>query len=212
MIARKLPQMERVQVKANLLHARGLLVLLLAISAATPTLVAQQQMTVKALENCTCTDIRNIDFSNLTFESAGTVFAFHKGKANSRDCPDCVADSNKPDWEANIEQDRVISPSPGIRIRFLVVDNDHRTGTGSWIHVVGFRCEPSGSPDDGRLLKVFDRKGMSLKLERIDDQGVTLTAYTVPRKPIVKHFAYRWDNGSSQFVLDKTWTTRMKIH
>jgi hypothetical protein len=210
-IPRKLLQMERIHAKASLLHAIGLLVLLLTITA-KPTLEAQQQMVVKALENRTCTDIRNIDFNNLKFESAGTVFSFHNGKAHSRDCPDCATDSDKPDWEANIEQDKVITPSPNVSIQFLLVDNSHLTGTGSWIHVVGFRCVTADSPVGSRLLKVFDRKGMSLQLERIDNQSVTLTMFTVPGKPIVEHFAYRWDNGSSQFVLDKKWTTRKRLH
>jgi hypothetical protein len=167
-------------------------------------------MTVKAVGNHTCTDIRGVDFSNLKFESVGTVFAFHKGKAHSKDCPAC-ADSDKPDWEAHIEQDKLIRPSPSVSIRFLLVNNSHLTGAGSWSHVVGFRCMSTDSPAGSRLLKVFDRKGMSLQLERVDNQSVTLTTFTVPGKPIVEHFAYRWDNGSSLFVLDKKWTTRKQF-
>jgi hypothetical protein len=187
-----------------------MLVLLLAVFAVTPKLVAQQQMAVKAVGTRTCTDIRSVDFSNLKFESAGMVFAFHKGKAYSWDCRDC-ADRDKPDWGAKIEQDKIISPAPGIRIRFLLVENNHLTGTGAWYHVVGFRCEPTGSQNRGRLLKVFDRNGMSLQLESIDNQGVTLTTATVPGKPIVEHFTYKWDNDTSQFVLDKTRTTQMQV-
>ena len=186
--------------------------MLLVLITVVPTLVAQQQMAATPLPNYTCTGISNVDFRNLKFESKGRFFAFHKGKAYNWECPECGVDRDNPDWEAEIEQDKVINPAPSIRIRFLLVHDDHLRGTGWWYHVIGFQCEATGSSKrGGRLLKVFDRQGMSLQPERIDDQGITVTAATVPGKSLIEHFAYRWDNSSSRFVLARTWTTRMRI-
>lgn len=169
--------------------------------------LAAQQMAVAPVGKDTCADVRVLDVNNLTFESGKYLFTFHRGKAHSWDSPDQGSEQEKPDWQAKIERDKIVSPALGIRIRFLLIDNIHETGTGWHYHLVGFRCAPLNSTSDQRLLKVFDRQGMSLRVENLDDHSVTISVATVRDKPTREHWLYEWDTTKEAFSLKKNWTT-----
>ena len=102
-----------------------------------------------------CSDITVLDFKNATVIATGRTFAFQDGKAYNSDTPG----NEKSDWEATIEKDTTVSPAPGVKTRFLLIDDSHLTGTGSWLYLMGFRCEPSNSHSlIGRLHNVFEMR------------------------------------------------------
>jgi hypothetical protein len=152
-----------------------------------------------------CSDLSTLDFKNLTVTVTGRTFAFHYGKATNSDSPG----DEKPDWEATIEKDSMVSPAPGVETRFLLIDDSHVTGTGSWLYLVGFRCEPTNSRlHAGYLQRVFESKALSLSVERLDGRSVVVSTQPFPGKPTKKHFSYKWKSGTGKFVLRRTWITK----
>jgi len=150
-------------------------------------------------------DIATLDFKNATVTTTGRTFAFQDGTAYNSDTPG----NEKSDWEATIEKDTTVSPAPGVKTRFLLIADSHLTGTGAWLYLMGFRCEPlnSHSPT-GHFLKVFEMKALSLSVERLDDNRVVVSIHPFSGKPTTKHFAYKWDRGTGKFRLERTWITK----
>lgn len=147
-----------------------------------------------------CERVEDVDFGNATFESGGTLFAFHHGKAHNWDCPACSKQDGKWDWEAEIEKDATLNPSPGVTVRFLLVHDDHKTGTGWWYHLIGFRCSAvTRDPGQTELVKVLDYTAMTLHIDALTatDVDLSITEHTGQRH----HRRYTWDNHERAFVL-----------
>lgn len=173
--------------------------LLLALTSCGGTSIAQRH-TAQPVQNAPCVAIENVDFQNASFESGGHVFSFHHGKAFSRDCENCEQQEPRPDWEATIEKDILVSPSPGMEVRFLLVHDVHQTGTGWWYYLMGFRCAPSAEASGAKpLLKVFDRKAMFLRVEELTDRNVKVSV--VVGKGVKRHYMYAWDSGTRTYAL-----------
>jgi hypothetical protein len=157
-----------------------------------------------------CSDIAQIDLNNLTIATKGSgfgeIFEFRDGIAHRHD--GSYNPSDPPDWEARIEKDQTITPSPGVKVRFVSFLDDHLTGTGTWSHVVGFRCSPANRNPRGHMETVFDQGGLSLELKKLDDTGVVISLNAVPNQPIVKYSQYSWDQHLSRFAVKKTWFMR----
>lgn len=149
-----------------------------------------------------CTSVEDVDFGNATFDSGGTLFSFHSGKAYHRDCPDCSERRNRWDWAAEIEKDVTVVATPGVPVRFLLIHDDHKTGTGWWYHLVGFRCAAiTGEANKRQLVKVFDHMAMTLHIEKLTDDGVTVSI--TEQSGIQRQYRYKWGSQSLTFVLEK---------
>lgn len=165
-----------------------------------PELAPASQETKFAPRLTPCMRVEDVDFNNATFESDRTLFSFHHGKARRSDCPDCGEQSEPWDWKANIEKDVTLNPSPDVTVRFLLVHDEHMTGSGWWYHLVGFRCAPIGDqPDRKQLVKVFDRTAMSLRIETLTTDRVTVSI----TERSGHQYPYRWDVRSGSFRLQR---------
>lgn len=155
-----------------------------------------------ASQLASCSRIEDVDFHNATFESGGTVFSFRHGKAHHRDCPESGDESLPWDWEAEIQKDVLVSPSPKVNVRFLLIHDEHKTGTGWWYHLVGFRCAPGEDASSRRqLIKVFERTAMSLRIEKLTNENVTFSITSEGGRR--RRYQYRWDVRSGSFALQR---------
>jgi hypothetical protein len=84
-----------------------------------------------------CTDIRAVDFKNTAIQYGSRAFASHDGVALNYDMPEV---SSAPDWKAEIIRDQTVEPTAGTYIRFLLIEDDHETGSGTHIWLLGYRC------------------------------------------------------------------------
>jgi hypothetical protein len=145
-----------------------------------------------------CTDIKAVDFKNTTIQYGTRTFAFHDGVALNYDMPEV---SRVPDWKAEIIRDQTVEPTAGTYIRFLLIEDNHETGSGSYNYLIGFRCSA------GKVSEVFRRKGISLGLDRLDDSGVTVGLNPIYGKLVRKHWAYVWDRETQKYRISSSWET-----
>ena len=153
-----------------------------------------------------CGDVTEVDFKNLTFGSHGLVFSFHAGIAQlfTWEGLALAADGKtapKPDFQAEIGLDKTVSPAPGVKVRFLRFELDHLTGSGWANWVVGFTCAA------GTLREVFARHALSLRLESLTDDEVTVSMLPYSGKNTAKWWRYRWSKAVSRYQLDHVWLT-----
>jgi len=87
-----------------------------------------------------CGDITRLDFKNLTINSGSRTFAFDNGTAANYDSPSDPERDRKPDWRAEIERDTVVQPDPKVSARFLVIHDNHETGSGWRYFISGYQC------------------------------------------------------------------------
>lgn len=178
----------------RLLH-RCYLILMSLLFCLSPLSMAQDTAPVS------CMSVEDVDFGNTTFDSGGSQFSFHGGKAHHWDCQDCSERRNKWDWEARIEKDVTVIPTPDVPVRFLLIHDDHKTGTGWWYHLVGFRCAAiKGDAQKRQLVKVFDRTAMTLHIEKLTDDGVIVSV--TEQGGVQRQYRYKWDNQRLTFVLE----------
>lgn len=121
-----------------------------------------------------CSDVGQIDFKNLTFGSEGLVFPFHDGVAEIYDWEGIAMSAEngtqpKPEFQAEIDLDKTVSPAPGVKVRFLRFELDHLGGSGWRNYVLGFAC------GGGVLREVFHREAISLRLESLNDDEITVS-------------------------------------
>src|SRR5271165_5906830 len=142
-----------------------------------------------------CDDVTELDFKNLTVGTSRRTFAFHNGIAANYDGSlGQDTEHSRPDWKAEIEKDSVIQPAPDVVVRFLVINDSHQTGSGWRYYVTGLRCS------SGKLLEVFHRDGMSLRVDRLDSTAIGISFDVAPGEP-TRHLSYTWDRNSSKYVL-----------
>jgi len=146
-----------------------------------------------------CDDVTKLDFRNLTFRAGPRTFAFHRGVAENLDDSDGQAGPHSaPDWKAEIEQDSVIQPVPDVVVRFLLIHDVHVTGSGWRYYATGYHCLA------GKLLEVFYREGMSLRVERLDSVRIDISLDAIPGKSRKTIYSYVWDRNSRKYVLSST--------
>jgi hypothetical protein len=122
---------------------------------------------------------------------------FVDGEACTCDCPE----GDTCDWQHTIKADRLLAPG----VRLLVVNSNHRTGSGAWDHVTVVRCA------SGRATLVFRQRYL---------YGATLTEASPTTLTIVsgdwldadpmccpsreKRETFVWDSQRGRFTLMKT--------
>ncbi len=150
-----------------------------------------------------CHDVTGLDFKNLTISNRihhnTQQLAFKDGVALNYDDPE-KEKSGTPDWRAEIKRDTVVHPAPGISVRFLLIHQDHLTGTGWNWWLVGYGCS------NGRLRQVFSCDGLSLKIERLDDSGIVVSKLLKYGSPIETHRSYIWEKTQLMYVLASRWS------
>lgn len=135
-----------------------------------------------------CADVRKLDVGNQTIRTAQRTFAFHRGIAWNHD-------GALEQWKATIEKDSVIEPAPNVVVRLLVIHDSHETGSGWRYYATAFRC--SGT----EMQEVFQRDGLSLRMDRIDSTGIQVSLRVTPGDASRKHWSYTWDRGASKYGL-----------
>jgi hypothetical protein len=149
-----------------------------------------------------CGDITRLDFKNLTINSGSRTFAFDNGTAANYDSPSDPERDRKPDWRAEIERDTVVQPDPKVSARFLVIHDNHETGSGWRYFISGYQCS------DGELREVFHRDGLSLAVDRLDSDGINVSsivgANPTTGQKIRKRWSYTWDRSRSRYVIRST--------
>lgn len=164
-------------------------------------------------EGIACTNIAAIDFRNIELESGNRAFHFRNGEAYNFDAPSDLPAEQKPDWKSTIIGDTTVHPAPGVAVRFLAIESEHLTGSGSILYVLGFRCIGTGSkqstyshtPLPGHLEKVFERSGASLKVEKLDNTNVEIGMMPYYGKSVVKHWSYEWTEAAHRYVTKSVW-------
>ncbi len=150
-----------------------------------------------------CHDVTKLDFKNLTISNRihhnTRQLAFKDGVALNYDDPEREK-SGTPDWKAEIERDTVVHPAPGSSVRFLLIDEDHLTGTGWNRWLVGYSCS------NGHLRQVFSRDGLSFEIERLDNSGSIVSKLLTHGSPIKTHWSYTWEKAQSEYVLASKWS------
>ena len=142
-----------------------------------------------------CDDVTELDFKSLAVRTSRRTFAFQNGIAANWDgLMGQDTEHTQPDWKAEIEKDSIIQSAPDVIVRFLVIHDSHRTGTGWRYYVTGLRC--SG----GKLQEVFHRDGMSLRVDRLDSTAIGISLDVAPGEP-TRHLSFTWDRNTSQYTL-----------
>ncbi len=153
-----------------------------------------------------CADINRLDFRNLTIRSGTRTFVFKGGTATHSDSPSEPGQNRTPDWTAKIERDTVVQPEPGTSVRFLVIHDNHLTGSGWRYYISGYRCA------EGALSEVFHRDGRSLAVDLLSSDGIDVSSLVgvspTPAQEIRKRWSYIWDRGRSGYVLSPTSSKR----
>lgn len=137
-----------------------------------------------ALGAVSCHDISTVDFRNVVIPAAnysgkphyrgsfngpgpGGPLRLRDGVFYQWDSGERDKDNREPDWETTIERDVLLQPTGSDAIRVIVLNQLHRTGTGSFTYVFAFQC------DADSLKKVFEGSGRASNLS-----GRTATAWT----------------------------------
>jgi hypothetical protein len=85
-----------------------------------------------------CPEIGKIDFKNAAIRvNRYEIVKFAGGRA----CTSDGTDINKCDWAWTIREDRRLNPESGRQLRMLILNADHRTGSGTWDYVTIFTCK-----------------------------------------------------------------------
>jgi hypothetical protein len=145
-----------------------------------------------------CTDIRKVDFKNISLDMGDAVLDFHNGVASEFD----ESEPQTLEWEATFRKDLTIDAAPDTPVRFVLIHDNHMGGSGWRFYLVGYRCL------QGKMQRVFKREGLSLAIDRIDAQAVVVALQTVPGSPATKHFSYVWNDKISKYELNSTWTKK----
>ena len=141
-------------------------------------------------------DVARLDVRNTTIRTDQRTFAFHNGMAVNCDAPpEEGAGQHQPDWQAEIEQDRLLRPAPNVTLRFLLIHDSHVTGSGWLYYATAFRCS------NGKLQEVFQRHGLSLRVERLSANRIDVSMMTTPGKDVRERWSYVWDPEQSRYVL-----------
>jgi predicted nucleotidyltransferase len=141
-------------------------------------------------------DVARLDVRNTTIRTDRRTFAFHNGIAVNYDAPpEEGAGQHQPDWQAEIEQDRLLRPAPNVTLRSLLIHDLHVTGSGWQYYATAFRCS------NGKLQEVFQRHGLSLRIDRLSANRIDVSMMTTPGKNVRERWSYVWDPEQSRYVL-----------
>jgi hypothetical protein len=141
-----------------------------------------------------CTDIRKIDLANTSIDIGGGVLDFRNGAAS-------VFDDSEPktlDWTVTFIKDIIVEATPTTPVRFLLINFNHVSGSGSLLYVFGYGCF------QGTMKEVFKRRGVSLSIDQMNAHAVVVSLNTVPGSPIRKYFSYIWNDKTSSYELNST--------
>jgi hypothetical protein len=200
-----------------LLQTCNLILLILQPPPTGGDVVPQPPVNLTASEAISCTNIASVDFRNTEVESSSRVFHFRNGEAYNYDAPPDSPAEQKPDWKSIIIGDTTVHPTPGVAVRFLGIESEHLTGSGSILYVLGFRCVNSTSKRSPlcsaslpcHLEKVFERSGGSLKVETLDNVSITIGMLPYYGKSVVKHWSYKWNETAHRYVTKSVWLTHL---
>ena len=145
-----------------------------------------------------CSDVSKIDFRNSTIPlQDGGSFTLVDGKG-------CASDGlpGKCDWEQTLELDRVLNPEPGTILRLIVVNSNHKTGSGAWDYVLVFACRA------GQLQKVLHNRYLyGAALDPIGDKTLKIkSGHWLETDPmccpsVEKFESFEWDKAAETFKL-----------
>ena len=138
-----------------------------------------------------CTDIRKVDLPNTSMDVGDAVFDFHKGVAS-------IFEDQELEWEATMKRIMAIDAAPGIPVRFVLIHNNHMNGSGWQFYFVGYGCF------QGRMKRVFRQKGLSLKIDRLDEHAVVVSKVLEYGNPAETQFSYVWNGKAEKYELNST--------
>jgi len=162
-----------------------------------------------------CTDIRKVDFRNLTFRTSPKLeqnelngsdpdpitFRMRHGRAFSFDPPENLRISHGVhEFVATIDSDQLMHPNNSTYVRILQVENSHQTGSGNVRYVLGFTCL------DRALTQVFQFSGEGVSLAHFDDRSLSINeaiwadhdAHADPS--LYRSLTYFWQHSTWRFT------------
>jgi hypothetical protein len=145
-----------------------------------------------------CSDIRTIDLRNKTIEIGGHVFAFHDGV--SLEYRDRDEEQRKVEWKADIETEISVQAAATVAVQFLFIHDVHETGSGWRYYVVAYGCF------GGITKQVFERDGLSLRIDKLDQNSLVISVIPSDNFSGRKYFSYVWDGPASKYVLISAWS------
>ncbi len=155
-------------------------------------------------EKIPCSSIANLDLQNITINN----IKFVDGEACTSDS-DIMSDC---DWEHEISGNELLKPVPDKEVRIIIINSNHKTGSGAWDTVLVFDCI------NGAVRKVFENKYLyGVKIEKITDGEFLLTSGAwQPKDPMCcptkdKHERYQWDSAKGTYILESTTTSKKKL-
>ena len=104
-----------------------------------------------AFPDVACEDIAKVDLANTTLPiPGGEPLSFSNGLA----CPPDYDGDPGCEWRSEIDLDLLTTPEPGVRLRVLVISENHMRGSGflSGGRVIAYRCER------GQLVAAFSER------------------------------------------------------
>lgn len=149
-----------------------------------------------------CNDIAKVDFANAVIHvNRYEVVRFSGGKA----CTSDGTDFTKCDWAWTIKEDHVLMPEPGLRLRMLILNADHRSGSGTWDYVMILACK------DGKVEEILENRYLfGARLRLLNDRQFVITsahwrkgdAECCPSRK--KQEFYTWSSSTHNFTLRNT--------
>jgi hypothetical protein len=156
-----------------------------------------------------CTAVGQLDFKNLTVDLDGELVPFRNGAADTYPLGAATTfeDGVQPQAEFRYEIvfDKTVSPAPSIAVRMLGITQEHLTGSGWLNHIAGFTCAA------GVLHKEFDRRALSLILETLTDNEITVSMLPYYGKNTAKWWRYKWSREARRYQLESVWLTPKRL-
>jgi hypothetical protein len=153
--------------------------------------------------------VGQLDFKNLTVDLEGEPVPFQDGEARTYPfgATTVFEDGVQPqaEFRYKIIFDKTVSPASNIAVRVLGITQDHLTGSGWSNHIAGFTCAA------GVLHKVFDRSALSLLLETLNDNEITVSMLPYYGKNTAKWWRYKWSREAGRYQLDSVWLTPRRL-
>jgi hypothetical protein len=174
--------------------------------ALSSSLILALLMIMGAGQSSPCQSIEKVDFKNTVIHvNRYEIVKLVGGRA-------CTSDSTDPkkcDWEWTIHEGRILTPEPGKQVRMIVLNANHKTGSGAWDYLIFFGCK------GGKVAELSENKylyGCKVTFRNEQEFFVTSGFWLKNDSPCCpsreKQETFRWNPQSGVYVLR---TTAMSI-
>jgi hypothetical protein len=167
--------------------------------------ISVRSMAEVTSDDLLCSSVSSTNIRNSTINE----IKFDEGKACTSDDP---ALPNQCDWEHEISRDEILRPVSGREVRLVVLNSNHKTGSGAWDTLIAFDCL------NGIMKKIFEKKYLyGVRIEKNTDRELILTSGNwQPKDPQCcpsqeKHETYRWSANKNTYILQSTTTSNKEM-